>query len=189
MPGTSQGRRGWGGNARRAGRQAGLRPADRPGKELRGVAVFVGGSQRCGFGCCPPGKVSRMRRQWNTGALIFQGWGRRSLEENSGRDGRTITGSCVQDGVIQTVGGWAEVEADKARKVSVEFGSREVPGDPGQRSLCRMEGTELGRSVVRGQQVKRGDSRRPSCPRVMALKGRREPGSQGAGGRSFSGAS
>lgn len=39
------------------------------------------------------------------------------------------------DGVVSSVRRWAETEEDKAQKVSVEFSSREVPGDPGQRGV------------------------------------------------------
>lgn len=111
------------------------------------------------------------------GTLPVQGSGE---ERSSRREGRTVAGSvlCLQKQMLgvgsSTGSGWAETEEEKSPKVS---------GEPGQRGACRMEGTE-----ARTQLTER-TAEGPACPRVLARKGRKEPGSQGASGRILSDAS
>lgn len=74
------------------------------------------------------------------GALTLQGWRKGTWEEKgSRRKGKTITGSQVPPAKADAVGWglrrWAEMEEGRAQMVSVELGSMEVPGDPGQRGL------------------------------------------------------
>lgn len=57
---------------------------------------------------------------------------------------------------------------------SVELAAMEVPGDPGHREVC----DKLGRAAP-------GERQKAQLVPGSSPEGRREPGSQGAGGRSL----